>query len=125
MGMNYDLVARAARAGLFNDVGHYKAPLIRPDGAVVFPSGIVRPDGTFRGAARLREMLLGLTEERVSAEEAETQTAYKPGCPCAYCQGHACPRCGGKGYGPFGPCCPECNGTGADALARAYMGEPW
>lgn len=54
--MNAESVRAAARAGDFCDVGHYYCPHFQ-NGSLVFPSGVLRADGTFHGAERLREML--------------------------------------------------------------------
>ena len=43
-----------------------KWPTLREDGAIVFPSGRLKPDGTFNGPIRLFEFLLELTGEKKS-----------------------------------------------------------
>lgn len=55
--IDYQRILSDVSAGHFCDTGHFYCPVIRPDGCIVFPSGIVRPDGSFNGAARLREEL--------------------------------------------------------------------
>lgn len=55
--IDYQRILADVRRGGFCDSGHYHCPLVRHDGAIIFPSGILRPDGSFRGAARLREEL--------------------------------------------------------------------
>jgi len=40
-----------------DDTDHRYCPYVRKDGAIQFPSGIVRPDGRFEGAEKLLVML--------------------------------------------------------------------
>jgi hypothetical protein len=78
--LDYAAVLAAAQREAYCDVGHYKCPCLRPDGALVFPSGIVRQDGTFEGAARLYELLCAPAAPPES-EDGECYH-YPRGTPC-------------------------------------------
>ena len=55
--MNYVKLLAQLRAGYFCTAGHHYCPCIRDDGAIIFASGLVRPDGRFFGSLRLRQAL--------------------------------------------------------------------
>jgi hypothetical protein len=57
--INYKRVLAAVRTGHFTDTGHYYCPEILADGTIRFSlySGVVRPDNTFVGPARLLEAI--------------------------------------------------------------------
>lgn len=56
--VDFDIVRLHVASGHFCDPEHKLCPRIRErDGAIQFPHGIVRPDGTFHGPIRLWLML--------------------------------------------------------------------
>lgn len=77
--MDYKLVLADVLSGSFCDTGHFYCPVIRQDGAIVFPSGILRPDGSFSGADRLRDEL----ERPVSRSNRSGPELYGCG-PCPH-----------------------------------------
>jgi hypothetical protein len=66
--MNFNAIMQVARDGGFCDCGHYYCPRMRTDGALVFPSGILHPDGTFNGAKRLGAELENLSNYQRARE---------------------------------------------------------
>lgn len=85
--VDYKLVLDAAQHEHYCDVGHYYCPTLRADGALIFPSGIVRPDGTFSGARALYDLLCRPVEPGLNlfcdggAEEVG-RYHYPRGTPC-------------------------------------------
>lgn len=60
---NFSFLMQHVRRGQFCDTGHYYCPRVREDGSLVFPSGVVRPDGSFKGAKMLLEHIEGVLKE--------------------------------------------------------------
>ena len=53
----YCRVLAAVERGWFCDTGAYYSPQVREDGAIIFPSGALHPQGLFSGAAQLLDRL--------------------------------------------------------------------
>lgn len=77
--MNYKLILADVLSGSFCDTGHYHCPFIRQNGTIIFPSGVLRPDGSFNGATRLQDEI----ERRVSDRSGSGPELYGCG-PCPH-----------------------------------------
>ena len=81
MNVDYSKVMAHVRRGQWCDTGHYYCPRIREDGTIVFPSGIVRPDGKFQGAAQLLSEIILRCDESLPVFAPGSFGAKPEDCP--------------------------------------------